>query len=193
MARAFFKLKDTGTTFYDVSQAKGLVADRVAELELTENVRKAKSRGIILEVDEAEGKEALAKQEEDYTEAVKAAAQKQKGEVEGEVNLESADAKQAIEGGVANLNVGTMQFNEGDARTAPAGQTSQFNAEQILDGNTQEVTDSLTGLNAEQLNILKATEQSGDNRKGVLSAIENEQSKLKEGGKSGGKSSLSGL
>src|SRR5688572_5457434 len=169
MARAYFKLKDTGTTFYDVNQSKGLVADRVAELELTDNVRKAKSSGVIIEVSESEGKAAIEKQEADYETAEKA---RLASTTKEEVNLDSTSARVAIEGGVSTGDSNTLNFKDGDARTSPAGDTADFDAATTLEGNVSEVTASLSGLNSDQLNTLRTAEASGQNRKGVITAID---------------------
>lgn len=56
MAKAFFRLKDTGSSFYDPSQAAGVVADRTQPLELTAAVMRAERDGVLIRVEKSEGK-----------------------------------------------------------------------------------------------------------------------------------------
>jgi hypothetical protein len=63
MSKIYAKLKDKGTTFYDASQGKGVVADRVGEFKNSALVSKAINSGILIKLDDAEGAAAYKKQQ----------------------------------------------------------------------------------------------------------------------------------
>ena len=77
MAKVFVELRDKGTSFYDIEQGDGVVADRVAELEQTPKVREWLRYGQLLEVEEGDAKSRIKaqKSEQDKIAAKDKAAQ----------------------------------------------------------------------------------------------------------------------
>lgn len=62
MAKVYVKLKDKGTTFYDIEQQAGVVASRTEELHLTAKVREWIRKGNLVEVEADEAKATIKEQ-----------------------------------------------------------------------------------------------------------------------------------
>lgn len=91
----YVRLKDTGTTFHDSTQGKGVVGKRIACLLPTENVLRAVKGGALEKLDDKKGKEAFDAQEE---------ARKKEAESEG--------TKTAPAAALANLDTVTKPFEK---------------------------------------------------------------------------------
>lgn len=63
MSKSYYKLKDQGTSFYDMAQQAGVVRDRIELLENTARVTQAVQDGQLIKLDADEGKAAYKKQE----------------------------------------------------------------------------------------------------------------------------------
>lgn len=102
MAKSFYRLRDKGTTFYDMTQGAGVVADRVAPLENTARVKEAVRDGILDKLDVEEGKALYAQQQEDIKaqteQDAKQAAQGKPGSIAATVSTVD-ESRATVDGG----------------------------------------------------------------------------------------------